>query len=94
MAKRLQVTLKDREYREIQRLARSRHMALAEWVRQALVAARRRKPTGSISKKLESIRIAARYEFPTEGLDQAFVGSHTKCSIHSLKTDRCPENGT
>jgi hypothetical protein len=40
MAKRLQVILQDSEYREIQRAARSRHMSLAEWVRQALQSAR------------------------------------------------------
>lgn len=36
MAKRLQVILKDPGYREIQRMARARHMSLAEWLRQAL----------------------------------------------------------
>jgi hypothetical protein len=64
MAKRLQVILQDPEYREIQRVARSRHMSLAEWVRQALNAARRQEPAGSISKRLESIRISAQHEFP------------------------------
>ena len=44
MAKRLQVILKDPEYREIQRVARSRHMSIAQWVRQALDLARRREP--------------------------------------------------
>jgi hypothetical protein len=64
MAKRLQVILKDPEYREIQRVARSRRMSIAEWVRQALESARRQEPTGSMGKKLESIRIAAQHEFP------------------------------
>ena len=50
MAKRLQVILKDPEYREIQRVARSRHMSIAEWVRQALDLARRRDPVGGVSK--------------------------------------------
>lgn len=74
MAKRLQVILKDPEYREIQRIARSRHMSIAEWVRQALAAARRREPLGDTGKKLDIIRAAARHEFPTadigEMLDQ------------------------
>ena len=48
MAKRLQVILKDPEYREIQRVARSRHMSIAEWVRQALDLARRRDPVGGV----------------------------------------------
>lgn len=64
MAKRLQVILKDPEYREIQRMARARHMSLAEWVRQALALARRREPVGAIGKKLEIIRTAAQHEYP------------------------------
>lgn len=65
MPKRLQVILQEPEYREIQRIARSRRMSLAEWVRQALDAARRHEPAGDVSKKLEAIRAAAKYEFPT-----------------------------
>jgi hypothetical protein len=70
MAKRLLVILKDSEYREIQRAARSRHMSLAEWVRQALESARRQETAGSMGKKLESIRIAAQQEFPAGDVDQ------------------------
>jgi len=70
MAKRLQVILQDSEYREIQRMARSRHMSLAEWVRQALDRARRTEPLGDVKKKLEIIRAAARHDFPTCDIDQ------------------------
>ena len=63
MAKRLQVILKDPEYREIQRAARSRRMSIAEWVRQALDVARRHEPAGGTSKKLEVIRAAAEHEY-------------------------------
>ncbi len=69
MAKRLQVILKDPEYREIQRVARSRHMSIAEWVRQALDLARRREPAGSVGKKLEVIRAAARHDYPVSDID-------------------------
>jgi hypothetical protein len=69
MAKRLQVILQDPEYREIQRMARSRRMSLAEWVRQALELARRRQPLGEAEKKLEAIRAAARHESPTSDID-------------------------
>lgn len=65
MSKRLQVILRDSDYREIQRLARSRHMSTAEWVRQALEAARRREPASSVAKKLAVVRAAVRHEFPT-----------------------------
>jgi hypothetical protein len=69
MAKRLQVILKDPEYREIQRVARSRHMSLAEWVRQALEAARREEPAGGHTRKLEAVRRAVQHEYPAGDLD-------------------------
>lgn len=64
MAKRLQVILQDPEYRDIQRAARSRHMSIAAWVRQALELARRQAPSGSSAKKLERIRVAAGHQYP------------------------------
>jgi hypothetical protein len=70
MAKRLQVILQDPEYREIQRIARSRRMSIAEWVRQALQAAKREEPLGDVSKKLEALRAAAKLEFPTADIEQ------------------------
>ena len=70
MAKRLQVILQDAEYREIQRVARARRMTTAEWVRQALAAARRYEPIGDAGKKLDFVREAARQEFPTADIDE------------------------
>jgi hypothetical protein len=70
MAKRLQVILQDPEYRDIQRVARSRHMSVAEWVRQALALARRREPVEDLDKKIEAIRAAAKYQFPVGDIDQ------------------------
>jgi len=70
MSKRLQVILEDPEYREIQRVARSRHMSIAEWVRQALQAARRQEPMGSIANKLAALRVAAQYEFPAGDINR------------------------
>jgi hypothetical protein len=70
MAKRLQVLLPDPEYREIQRIARSRRISVAQWVRQALHAAKREEPLGDVSKKLEALRAAAKFEFPTAGIEQ------------------------
>ena len=69
MAKRLQVILKEPEYREIQRMARSRHMSIAEWVRQALELARRREPIGDSGKKLAVIRAAAQHDFPVSDIE-------------------------
>lgn len=65
MAKRLQVILEDPEYRDIQRMARANHMTLAEWVRRALAAARRREPGIEPSKKLSAVRAATRHAFPS-----------------------------
>jgi hypothetical protein len=65
MSKRLQVILQDPEYREIKRMARSRDMSVAEWVRQALDLARRREPVAGVGKKLDVIRAAARHDYPT-----------------------------
>jgi len=69
MAKRLQVILRDPEYREIQRVARSRHMSIAEWVRQALQLARRHEPSSDTGKKLDAIRAAARHNFPSGDIE-------------------------
>jgi hypothetical protein len=70
MSKRLQVLLKDPEYREIQKAARAREMSVAEWVRQALRAVRRSEPSGGVAKKLQAIRAAVRYDFPTADIEQ------------------------
>lgn len=70
MSKRLQVILQEREYREIQRMARSRRMSLAEWVRQALELARRREPTTGTGKKLEVVRAAVQHNGPTGDIDR------------------------
>jgi hypothetical protein len=64
VAKRLQVVLQDPEYREIQRAARSRHLSIAEWVRQQLDIACRREPSGAMGAKLDAVRSAVRHEYP------------------------------
>lgn len=70
MAKRLQVIVQDPEYRDIQRAARLRRMSIAEWVRQALVQARRTEPGREVSSRLEIIRAASRMDFPTADIDR------------------------
>jgi len=69
MSKRLQVILQDPEYRELQKVARSRHMTIAEWVRQALDLARRKEPVGSMTKKLETVRRAAQAQYPAGDIE-------------------------
>jgi hypothetical protein len=70
MAKRLQVIVQDPEYRDIQRAARLRRMSIAEWVRQALVQARRSEPSREVASRLEVIRAAARMEFPVADMER------------------------
>jgi hypothetical protein len=70
MAKRLQITLQDRDYEEIRRMAHMRHISISEWGRQPMDLAPRREPRGSVSKKLEAIRVAAKQEFPVSDIDQ------------------------
>ena len=70
MSKRLQVILADKELAEIQQSARRQQMTTAEWVRQALRAARRAKSGASVRKKLDAVRAAALNAFPSPDLDQ------------------------
>lgn len=70
MAKRLQVIVQDPEYRDIQRAARLRRMSVSEWVRQAMVQARRSEPGREVASRLDVIRTAARMDFPTAHIDR------------------------
>ena len=70
MSKRLQVLLEEPELREIQKAARLNRMTVAEWVRQALRAARKRQPTKDAARKLEVIRNAYQYRFPAPPIEQ------------------------
>ena len=68
MPKRLQVLLDEEEYKEIQRVARSQRVTLAEWVRQALRQARSDHP-GTVDDKLRVIADASLHEFPTADIE-------------------------
>ena len=70
MSKRMQVLLDDAEYRRIQRMAKRRHMTLAEWVRGALRAACREEPEGDPGKKLAVVREAATHSYPSGDIGQ------------------------
>jgi hypothetical protein len=70
MSKRLQVLLDEAEFAEIRKTARRHQMTTAEWVRQALRAARRTEPRVDARKKLAVVRAAVRHEFPTADIDQ------------------------
>ncbi len=69
VSKRLQVILGDSEMEEIQQVARRERMSVAEWVRQALRAARLRRPVVDIERRIQVIRAATRHSFPTADID-------------------------
>jgi hypothetical protein len=70
MSKQLQVLLDEEEFDDIQDIARRNRMTVAEWVRQALRAARRREPRQAIEQKLDAVRAAARHDFPISEIGQ------------------------
>ena len=70
MSKRLQVVLNDAEYREIRSVARRARLSVSEWVRQALRTARREVPSHDADRKLQVVRAAIAYDFPTADMDQ------------------------
>lgn len=70
MTKRLQVLLDDDDYAALQQSAAARGLTVAEWVRQAIVAARRREASGDIDRKLEAIRAAVRHTGPTGPIER------------------------
>jgi hypothetical protein len=70
MAKRLQVIVQDVEYRQIQRVAKARHLSIAEWVRQALNVARRQEPEGDANRKIDAIRKAVVHDFEAADISQ------------------------
>ena len=70
MRRRLQVLLDEAELRDIQRAARQQRVTVAEWVRQALRAARRAESRPDARQKLDAIRAASNYTFPAPGIDE------------------------
>jgi hypothetical protein len=81
MSQRLQVLLDETEFAEIRRVARRHRMTVAEWVRQALRAARRDEPRGQPERKLMVVREAARHAYPTadistmlDEIEQGYLG--------------------
>jgi hypothetical protein len=70
MSKRLQVLLDEAELREIRRAAKQNQVTVAEWVRQALRAARRKEPSADLQRKLDVIRAAVVHEGPVCDIDR------------------------
>jgi hypothetical protein len=70
MSKRLQVLLEEDELRDIQKAARRSKTTVAEWVRQALRAARQHQPKSDVARKLAIVRAAYRHRFPAPPIEQ------------------------
>ena len=56
--------------RTLRELAERRGVTVSELVRTALREASRREPGGQLESKVEAIRAAAAYDFPTADIDQ------------------------
>ena len=61
--------LSDSDMEEIRRLAHHEGIAIGEWVRRALDAARARESPKDSHAKLKAIRKASRYTFPTAEIE-------------------------
>ena len=70
MTKRLQILLNDKEMRAIQDSAERQQVTVREWVRQTLRSACPRATPTDTKKKLDVVRAASRYDFPTGDIDQ------------------------
>jgi hypothetical protein len=70
MTKRLQVLLDDDELAEIQAVAKRQRKTTAAWVREALRRARGAPDAADVERRLEAIRVAARYQGPTSDMGQ------------------------
>ena len=73
MTKRLQVLFDDAEYAALQAAATARGLTVAEWVRQAVAAARRSEASGDIDRKLAAIRSAVRHAGPSGQVERAIA---------------------
>ena len=91
MTQRLQVLLKDDEFAEIRRVAERQRMTVAEWVRQALRAARKDAPATDPQRKLSVVREAAQGAYPAGALP----GMLTEIEAGYLRdgTDDAPGSG-
>lgn len=70
MSKRLQVILDDAEMKEIRMIARRKRLTVADWVRQALRAARAEEPSIDPQRKLRALRAATKHSFPAGDIEE------------------------
>lgn len=68
MSHRLQVLLDETEFKELRSAAQREQLTVAEWVRQAIRAHRKRSES-SISEKMAAIQRACEHSFPTADIE-------------------------
>jgi transposase-like protein len=68
--RRLQVLFDEAEFAEIRRIAKRHGQTVAEWVRQALRAARRDEPGTEPQRKLAAVREAVLGDYPVADIEQ------------------------
>ena len=69
MTKRLQVLFEDDEYEAIQLTAKKERVTVAEWVRQALRHAQKKRSL-SLEEKMQAISVARQNQYPVAEIDQ------------------------
>lgn len=69
MSKRLQVLLDEEDFGRLRETAERHHMTVSEWVRQLIRDGSRRSDPGDTERKLEIIRRASEYSFPTGDIE-------------------------
>lgn len=58
------------EYEEIREAAERHRLTVSEWVRRTLRRAREAEPSSDVGSKLDVVRSAVRYDFPTADVAQ------------------------
>lgn len=62
--------MEKQEYQRLQRFARRSKMSLGQWVRQVFRTAAAEQSETSPEKKIQALRLAARFQFPAGDIDQ------------------------
>ncbi|QQR80109.1 MAG: antitoxin [Deltaproteobacteria bacterium] len=70
MSQRLQVLLPAQEYKQFRKVSKEQGLSLGEWVRVTLRQAVSRLSSQPADKKLEAIRKASRFSYPSGDIDQ------------------------
>lgn len=62
--------LDEKDYLQVEELARRDRMTVSEWVRRALHKAGQQEPSVEAGRKLEAVRAAVQHEYPTADIEQ------------------------